>query len=91
MNRHSFTIVLASLAAGGIVQAVEVGEKPKTPQLPNVPYVVHDGTRPQPVKVNTIVQPIPKDRLCDACQKGRVMIIRADKRRLCSDCANSGK
>lgn len=24
------------------------GQKPDTPQLPGVPYVVHDGTRPQP-------------------------------------------
>ena len=34
-----------------VALAVEVGEKPSTPQLPCVPYAVHDGTRPQPRKV----------------------------------------
>lgn len=33
--------------------AVEVGEKPKTPRLPDSKYVVHDGTRPQPRKVKS--------------------------------------
>jgi len=40
--------VLASVAVG-----VEVGEKPNTPKLPGVEYVVHDGTRPQPRKVKS--------------------------------------
>lgn len=31
--------------------AIEPGEKPDTPQLPGVPWVVHDGTRPQPKAV----------------------------------------
>lgn len=53
MKYFRFTTVLASLATGGLVYGVEVGEKPKTPQLPGVPYVVHDGTRPQPVKVKS--------------------------------------
>lgn len=37
----------------GFSFGVEVGEKPDTPKLPGVPYVVHDGTRPQPRKVQT--------------------------------------
>jgi hypothetical protein len=53
MNKLRFTTILGSLAATGFVYAIEVGEKPKTPQLPGVPYVVHDGTRPQPVKVES--------------------------------------
>ena len=53
MKMYKFTAVLASLAMGGALYAIEVGEKPKTPQLPGVPYVVHDGTRPQPVKVKS--------------------------------------
>ena len=66
-------------------------DPPTAPSVANPSQPIPLPAPPQPVKVNTIVQPIPKDRLCDACQKGRVMIIRADKRRLCSDCANSGK
>ena len=46
-------MVLASVAATGMASGVEVGEKPNTPKLPGVPYVVHDGTRPQPVKVKS--------------------------------------
>ena len=53
MNSLRFTLVLASLAAAGMVYGIEVGEKPNTPKLPGVPYVVHDGTRPQPVKVKS--------------------------------------
>ena len=53
MKSFSFTLVLASLAAAGMASGIEVGEKPKTPKLPGVPYVVHDGTRPQPVKVKS--------------------------------------
>ena len=53
MNMLKFTAVVASFATGGLVYGIEVGEKPKTPQLPGVPYVVHDGTRPQPVKVKS--------------------------------------
>ncbi|WP_338686200.1 DUF1080 domain-containing protein [Haloferula helveola] len=40
------------------------GVKPDNPQLPGVPWVVHDGTRPQPVKVETkgaVVVPAPAD------------------------------
>ncbi|MGJ8697354.1 MAG: 3-keto-disaccharide hydrolase [Verrucomicrobiaceae bacterium] len=40
-------------AAGGLALAVNFGEKPDTPQLPGVEWVVHDGTRPQPRKVAT--------------------------------------
>ena len=53
MKSFSFTLVLASFAAAGMASGIEVGEKPKTPKLPGVPYVVHDGTRPQPVKVKS--------------------------------------
>ncbi|MEE3178785.1 MAG: hypothetical protein VX317_03820, partial [Verrucomicrobiota bacterium] len=53
MNSFRLTTVLASLAATGMVSGIEVGEKPDTPKLPGVPYVVHDGTRPQPVKVKS--------------------------------------
>ena len=53
MKCFRFRTVLASLAATGMVSGIEVGEKPDTPKLPGVPYVVHDGTRPQPVKVQS--------------------------------------
>ena len=53
MKRMKFTAGLASFAAGGLVFGIEVGEKPETPKLPEVPYVVHDGTRPQPIKVRS--------------------------------------
>ena len=53
MRRFTFTTMMASFATGGFALAVEVGEKPNTPKLPDVPYVVHDGTRPQPVKVKS--------------------------------------
>ena len=53
MKGIKFIILLASFAMGGLVYGIEVGEKPKTPQLPGVPFVVHDGTRPQPVKVKS--------------------------------------
>jgi len=43
----------AALMAAGSGMAIEFGEKPDTPQLPGVPYVVHDGTRPQPPTVAT--------------------------------------
>lgn len=43
----SFAIV------GGFAAAAKFGVKPDTPQLPGVPWVVHDGTRPQPKKVET--------------------------------------
>ncbi len=41
------------LVVGGIATAAKFGEKPDNPQLPGVPWVVHDGTRPQPKKVET--------------------------------------
>lgn len=53
------------LGAGiGSVCAEGFGEKPNTPQLPGVPYVVHDGTRPQPPVVTTggaVVVKAPSD------------------------------
>ena len=54
MKTFSKLAVISLLPAAVCVSsAVEVGEKPKTPTLPGVPYVVHDGTRPQPVKVES--------------------------------------
>ncbi|MGC4016935.1 MAG: DUF1080 domain-containing protein [Luteolibacter sp.] len=42
-------ILTGTLAAAcGVAAGEGFGEKPNTPQLPGVPYVVHDGTRPQP-------------------------------------------
>ncbi len=49
------------LGLAGLSFAVNFGEKPGTPKLPGVEWVVHDGTRPQPRKVETkgavVVQP----------------------------------
>lgn len=45
--------MLVGIGVIGVAIAVEVGEKPNTPKLPDVPYVVHDGTRPQPRKVGS--------------------------------------
>lgn len=53
MKPMNWTMTAALLAAGGAAVAAEVGEKPDHPQLPGVPYVVHDGTRPQPRKVGS--------------------------------------
>lgn len=55
---------MGALAAAGLVLGIEVGEKPNTPKLPGVSYVVHDGTRPQPVKVKSggcVSVPAPGD------------------------------
>lgn len=41
------------ITAAGLAVAVNFGEKPNTPKLPDVEWVVHDGTRPQPRKVET--------------------------------------
>lgn len=38
------------MLGGGLTLAANSGEKPDTPRLP---WVVHDGTRPQPRKVET--------------------------------------
>lgn len=46
-------IVGGFFVTGGILWAAKFGEKPENPQLPGVPWVVHDGTRPQPKKVAT--------------------------------------
>lgn len=43
----------ALLSTGGTSFGDGYGEKPNHPQLPGVPYVVHDGTRPQPQVVET--------------------------------------
>lgn len=43
-----FPTALLSAALALPALAVKVGEKPDTPELPDAPYVVHDGTRPQP-------------------------------------------
>ena len=52
------------ILGGGLTFAANFGEKPDTPQLPGVPWVVHDGTRPQPRKVATkgaVLVPPPSD------------------------------
>jgi len=46
-------LVGGMVVVGGFAAAAKFGEKPDTPQLPGVPWVVHDGTRPQPKKVET--------------------------------------
>lgn len=46
-------LVSGLVLGGGLAFAVNFGEKPDTPQLPGVPWVVHDGTRPQPRKIET--------------------------------------
>lgn len=52
--KMSFLLPVGFLVvASGLAIAVKVGEKPNTPQLPGVEWVVHDGTRPQPKKVET--------------------------------------
>ena len=54
----------AVMGLGAAAWAIEVGQKPDTPKLPGVDYVVHDGTRPQPVKVagaKAVAIPAPAD------------------------------
>ena len=51
LSRLGLLVLFPAMA--NISSGIEVGEKPKTPKLPGVPYVVHDGTRPQPVKVRS--------------------------------------
>jgi len=53
MKKRYFVPVGFLVAASGLAIAIKVGEKPATPQLPGVEWVVHDGTRPQPRKVET--------------------------------------
>lgn len=53
MIRGKQLIVGGLLAAGGFAVAAKYGGKPNNPKLPGVPWVVHDGTRPQPRKVET--------------------------------------
>jgi len=54
------------LLLGASVSALEIGKKPNTPKIPNVPYHVHDGTRPVPPVVENAgaveVKP-PKDAI----------------------------
>jgi len=53
MMKRAMLGVMVGVGLCGGLPAVEVGEKPDTPKLPGVPYVVHDGTRPQPPVVET--------------------------------------
>ncbi len=53
MKMHSLLPIGLLLVASGFAVAMKFGEKPDTPQLPGVEWVVHDGTRPQPKKVET--------------------------------------
>lgn len=54
MKMRSISVIsVLGLGVLGVGMGVEVGEKPDTAKLPGVPYVVHDGTRPQPRKVES--------------------------------------
>lgn len=53
MRAHRTLATSLATVICGTCAALEVGKKPDLPQLPGVPYVVHDGTRPQPNKVQT--------------------------------------
>lgn len=53
MNLGKRFIIGSLVTTAGFAVAAKFGEKPDTPQLPGVPWVVHDGTRPQPKKVET--------------------------------------
>lgn len=48
LTRYSLILAFAAAVAPAPLFAEGFGEKPNNPQLPGVPYVVHDGTRPQP-------------------------------------------
>jgi len=49
MKMHPWLLGAVALVAGTRAAPAEgFGEKPGNPRLPGVPYVVHDGTRPQP-------------------------------------------
>lgn len=59
-------IAVGTLATCGMALGQKAGfnVKPPTPQLPGVPYVVHDGTRPQPPVVEpggAVFQKAPSD------------------------------
>lgn len=46
-------IFFSSLSIGvSFADTMGIGHKPDTPKLPDVPYVVHDGTRPEPPVVS---------------------------------------
>ena len=53
MRSQKFIVGSCLFVLAGIAWGVEFGVKPNTPKLPNVDYVVHDGTRPQPRKVSS--------------------------------------
>ncbi len=64
MNTGKRILIGGLFVGSGLAFAVKFGEKPNTPQLPGVPYVVHDGTRPQPRKVankGAVTTPPPAD------------------------------
>lgn len=52
MKRERYLMIGGLVVLGGFATAAKFGEKPDTPQLPGVPWVVHDGTRPQPKRVD---------------------------------------
>jgi len=61
-NRVWMLLVIS--ACFGSAGAQEVGERPDNPRLPGVPWVVNDGTRPQPRKVQKVEPlciPAPSD------------------------------
>ena len=53
MKTSLLTASACLLALSSLAQALEIGKKPDTPQIPNSPYLVHDGTRPIPPAVGT--------------------------------------
>lgn len=64
MKSTGWFLTGALAAACGVAAGEGFGEKPNTPQLPGVPYVVHDGTRPQPPIVTpaaAVLQKAPSD------------------------------
>jgi len=67
MMNYYLTTGLGLMAAVGVLSAVEVGEKPEMPQLPDSKYVVHDGTETPSSFANTRgeARPCKSDRTAD--------------------------
>jgi len=61
-----FTPIALLLGFTPLLHAVDFGEKPNTPTIPGTPYVVHDGTRPQPrivEKTQAVTVKAPSDAI----------------------------
>lgn len=64
MNPNGWILAGALVSVCGTAYGDGYGVKPNNPQLPGVPYVVHDGTRPQPPIITTggaVVVKAPSD------------------------------